>query len=50
MKPVEVVRRGEDWTKEELDAMERMFKKQKENKDYIRFNNTNNALKYLRKI
>lgn len=50
MKPVEVVERDEDWTKEELDAMERLFEKQKEKKDYVRFNDPKSALNYLRKI
>jgi len=50
MKPVDVVERNQAWTKEDLDAMERLFEKQKEKKDYIRFDNSKSALKYLRKI
>lgn len=50
LKPVEVVERDEEWTKEELDAMERLFEKQKGKKDYVRFNDVESGLKYLRQI
>ncbi|MDO8748995.1 MAG: AbrB/MazE/SpoVT family DNA-binding domain-containing protein [Candidatus Omnitrophota bacterium] len=50
MKPVEVVERKEAWTKEDLEDMERTFEKQKEKKEYIRFSDSDSALKHLRKI
>ena len=50
LKPVDVVERNEDWTKEDLEGMERLFEKQKNKKDYVRFNDSKSALKYLRKI
>lgn len=50
MKPVEVVERNEDWTKEDLEDMKSCFEKQKEKKDYIRFNDSGSALKHLKKI
>ena len=50
MKPVEVVERNEDWTKEDLEDMKSCFEKQKEKKDYTRFNDSGSALKHLKKI
>jgi len=49
LKPMEVVEK-EEWTKEDLDAMQRLFKEQKCKKQYIGFGDTQSALNYLRKI
>lgn len=50
MKPVEVVERKEDWAQEDIADMEGLFEKQKQNKEYIHFNDSEGALNYLRKI
>lgn len=50
LKPVEVVEKEEVWTKEELDAMETLFKEQRCKKEYLRFSDSQSALKYLKKI
>jgi len=49
LKPVEVVEKEEAWAKEDLDAMERLFKEQKHKKEYVSFSDTKSALSYLRK-
>ena len=50
LKPVAVVEKEEVWTKEELEAMERLLKEQKQKKEYVRFSDAQSALRYLRKI
>lgn len=50
LKPVEIVEKEENWTEEELKAMQKSFEEQTKKKEYIQFSNSKSALKYLRKI
>lgn len=50
LKPVEVVEKEEAWRQEDLDAMEKQFTEQTGKKEYVRFADSQSALKYLKKL